>query len=412
MKVESNRLPHGEELPLLIDSDGMPVPAANEWLLTRRDKASNTLGRNLRELIPLFQWLEDRNIDLWERISSGQGFTEAEVRGSLLEALRRGRSRGSTVVELSIGPESYNQRLDTTARFLKWIFGTCLSSLPSEHRSYDRIQANLDLILRWFSDSRMSPQPNRRAEKALTQVEQAYLLDCLDPSKAGYDSYGRPATARKKPEARQYGQALRHRNFVITALLLFCGLRRGELLNLWVDDVVTGSAIPQVDVVRRDSDPDDQRTYRPQVKRLGRPLPLAPRWARIVDEYITEYRDILLDRGDEDTNYLILASNGRAMSLAQVDKIFRQIRAAHPERLPVYLTPHTLRHCFSINMLIELQNAGLPEDEARRQLAALRGDASEKSQDAYVATQIAKQASERLLAYQQRLADASRDVPL
>ncbi len=57
---------------MLVDADGLPVPSANEWLLTRRDKAGSTLSRNLLELITLFKWLEERQIDLWQRVSSGR----------------------------------------------------------------------------------------------------------------------------------------------------------------------------------------------------------------------------------------------------------------------------------------------------------------------------------------------------
>ena len=237
MRVEVITLDHGEELPLLVDAVGLPIPSANEWLLTRRDRAANTLSRNLLELTSLFEWLEEQRIDLWVRISSGKGFTEAEIRGGLLERLRRDRSRRS----VAVGPDTYNKRLDTTARFLKWMFGTCLSSLPSEHRLFDRIQANLDLISRWFSDARMNPEPAKRGNKGLGNAERNYLIDCLDPSKSGIDSYGKPLCRKSEPseESRQLMQALRYRNYAMMVLLLFCGLRRGELLSMRVEDVIT-----------------------------------------------------------------------------------------------------------------------------------------------------------------------------
>lgn len=398
MRLETIRLPHGEELPMLLDADGLPVPSANEWLMTRRDKSANTLGRNLRELIPLFEWLEKGKVDLWQRVSSAQGFSEAEIRGSLLEALRRDRTQMS-VTKTVVGPDTFNSRLDSTARFLKWFFSTCLSRLPGDHRSYDRIQANLDHIQRWFSESRMNPAPESRLDKGLTASEQAALLQCLESS-------------CKAPQAH-YKQALKHRDYVIAILLLFCGLRRGELLSLRVKDVVTGSSIPQVNVVKRGPDPRDTRNPRPYVKRNPRILPLFQKWARVVDEYVVEWRDVLLDRGNAATDYyLILADNGEPLSLAQVNKVFRTIRKAHQDTLPEHLTPHALRHSFSANTLIALQNAGLDEAAARRQLALLRGDKSEKSQDVYVKNEVGKQASARLLEYQRTLAEVMEDIPL
>lgn len=404
MRVEVITTEQREELPLLIDADGLPVPSANEWLLTRRDKSANTLNRNLLELMPLFEWLEEQQIDLWQRISSGEGFTEAEIRGGLLELLRRDRSPRS-VVKLSVAPDTYNKRLDTSAGFLKWMFSTCLSRLPSDHRSFDRIQANLDLILRWFSDGRMNPAPTKRIEKGLDNTQRNYLIKCLDPTKPGYDSYGKPLRRKSEQseDAYQLMQALRYRNYAMTILLLFCGLRRGELLSLRVEDVVTGSAIPQVNVLRRGPDPLDERRPRPKVKRGERIVPLHVEWARRVDDYITDWRDVLLERAERDTDFLILSETGSPLSLSRMNDIYRKFRTAHSEKLPDHLSPHALRHTFSADMLVELQSAGLPEDEARRRLALLRGDSSEKSQDIYVLNELAKQASARLLGYQQNL---------
>ncbi|PWG64123.1 tyrosine-type recombinase/integrase [Spiribacter halobius] len=412
MRVEIITLENGEQLPLLVDADGLPVPSANEWLLTRRDRAANTLTRNLSELIPLFGWLERQQFDLWERISSGKGFTEAEIRGSLLEYLRRARNRRS-VHRLSVAPDTYNKRLDTIADFLKSMFYTCLSHLPTDDNKYDRIQANLDMMLSWFSSGRMSPEPAKRTAKGLETDERDYLLRCLDPSKKGYDSYGKRMSRKTEASSESYevSQALRHRNYVMTVLMLFCGLRRGELLSLRVDDVVTGSAIPQVNVIRRPPDPHDARQPRPQVKRLSRVLPIAPYWARPIDEYITEWRDVLLARSGNDTDYLMLARSGRPISLSQVDKIYRRIRDAHSDNLPSHLSPHALRHTFSQNVFTDLKAAGLTEEQVRRQVALLRGDASEASQDEYLRNEVAKQASSQLLRYQNSLSESFKDVP-
>lgn len=88
MKVVVVDHPSGDQLPILLDDEGLPITLANEFVLARRANGRNTLVRNLRELSFLYQWSNRERIDLWERISSGKGFTEAELRGGLLECLR------------------------------------------------------------------------------------------------------------------------------------------------------------------------------------------------------------------------------------------------------------------------------------------------------------------------------------
>lgn len=89
MKIVNITHTTGEQLPLLLDSSGLPIVLPNEFVLSRRHFSANTLTRNLRELSILYQWLIENDIDLNERFMSKRLFTEAELKGSLIEALRR-----------------------------------------------------------------------------------------------------------------------------------------------------------------------------------------------------------------------------------------------------------------------------------------------------------------------------------
>jgi hypothetical protein len=83
MKVETVRHPSGQIIPIIVDEFGLPLPAPNEWLIHRHHLSENTLKRNARELVVLYRWAKNRNIDVLQRIRSGQGFTEAEISASL-----------------------------------------------------------------------------------------------------------------------------------------------------------------------------------------------------------------------------------------------------------------------------------------------------------------------------------------
>lgn len=64
MRVEVITHPSGDQLPILLDKDGLPIPTPNEFIIGRRALGTNTLVRNLRELTVFYRWLEQKQIDL------------------------------------------------------------------------------------------------------------------------------------------------------------------------------------------------------------------------------------------------------------------------------------------------------------------------------------------------------------
>lgn len=129
----------GERFPMIVDADGLPDPASNEWLLSRRGRSGNTLLRNARELELLVSWLAEFRIDFVARIRSDWVFTEAQLKGSLVERLRHSVKR-SDVPEASsfqhrlvpVSAATFNQRLSTVKAFFAWGFDLELGQLSSK----------------------------------------------------------------------------------------------------------------------------------------------------------------------------------------------------------------------------------------------------------------------------------------
>jgi len=96
MRVETISYSSGNQLPILLDEDGLPIPAPNEFVLGRRDLSTNTLTRNLNELAVIYNWFKSQTIDPVQRIASSTSFTEAEIRGGMVEFLKRDASKNWT----------------------------------------------------------------------------------------------------------------------------------------------------------------------------------------------------------------------------------------------------------------------------------------------------------------------------
>ena len=120
MIIETITHPSGDQLPILLDGDGLPIPSPNEFILSRRYLSTNTLVRNLRELAVFYRWLGKS--DLRERILSNKFFTEGEIQGSLIESLRRDQGSSKAIVKLAIKPKVQHFYLPKNKGYL-YIFG-------------------------------------------------------------------------------------------------------------------------------------------------------------------------------------------------------------------------------------------------------------------------------------------------
>lgn len=383
MKIELVTHKTGEQIPMMLDAYGMPVVLPNEFILSRRSLSTNTLVRNLRELSVLYRWLEKSNCDLSEKLLAQNSFNEAELKGSLVEALRIVQSNGSIS---AVAPNTFNQRLTTIRQFLSWYMDVLTSQLPLSSLDYERLRERKSYLLKTLDGSFMSATPIRTSlRKGLNEAEVDFLLKVLYPDVE--QSFGRDS-------------AVKFRNYISVGLMLFCGLRPGELLSLRVEDVEVG-AISAIKVERRAPDPLDSRRPRPQIKRNGRVIPIDNKVLAIaLNDYIVTWREELESKSNDESDYLILNDEGVPLSQSSITQFFQLLRMQYAGHLPENLTAKSLRHTFSSRLERILRDSGMDEQRRREALALLRGDSSLESQDIYIAQEVEERAIKSLKWYQ------------
>ena len=381
MKVKVVTHPTGEQIPIILDNEGLPVPAPNEYLLSRRDKSTNTLVRNARELSILYKWLYREQIDLRKKLTDPISFNSAQINSVLVEQLRQDREQSKAV-----SPITFNQRLTTVRQFINWYMSVLISQLPYSSKKFKSLSERKSVFNEWLSGSFISAPPSRKyLKKGLSEEESNFLMNILDPT--SIHSFGN-------------NEAVKYRNFISVGLMIYCGLRPGELLSLRVEDITIGS-ISSVSIVRRKPDLGDTRKPRPQVKRNGRLLPIENlELAKCLNEYIVDLREVLEDKSELESDYLILSDEGEPLSQASITQFFHLLRDKYSQNLPENLSAKSLRHTFSSRMEIAMRQAGLSEQRRREALAHLRGDSSLSSQDVYIAQAVEESAKEALRKYQ------------
>ncbi|MFS9407607.1 tyrosine-type recombinase/integrase [Klebsiella pneumoniae] len=383
MKIELVTHETGEQIPMMLDDSGMPVVLPNEFILARRSLSTNTLVRNLRELSVLYRWLDKSNYDLSAKLLAQNSFNEAELKGGLVEALRIDQANGRINL---VAPNTFNQRLTTIRQFISWCMDVLISQLPLSSLDYERLRERKSFFLKMLEGSFMSATPMKKSlRKGLNEVEVDFLLAVLHhDAKQGF---GRDP-------------AVKFRNYVSVGLMLFCGLRPGELLSLRVEDVQVG-AISAIKIERRPADPLDVRRPRPQIKRNGRLIPIESRqFAFTLNEYIITWREVLESKSNHESDYLILSDEGVPLSQSSITQFFQLLRTQYVDRLPENLTAKSLRHTFSSRLERVLRASGMDEQRRREALAFLRGDSSLDSQDIYIAQEVEEQAVKSLRRYQ------------
>lgn len=383
MRVELVTHESGEQMPILLDAAGMPVVLPNEFILSKRNLSANTLVRNLRELLVFYRWLDKSHIDLPAKLVSQYSFSEAELKGGLVEALRIDQVDGPVG---AVSPNTFNQRLTTVRQFFGWCMDMFSSQLPMSSPDYERLRDRKSFILKTLDGCFMSAVPQRtRLRKGLSQAEVDFLLGVIQPD---------------SPHAFGRNVAVKFRNYVSVGLMLFCGLRPGELLSLRVNDIQIG-AISSVKVERRPPDKLDLRRPRPQIKRNGRIISIENRqFSSALNAYIVSWRDILEVANEIESDYLILSDEGVPLSQSSITQFFQILRQRYSDKLPDNFSAKSLRHTFSSLIEKTLRESGMEEQRRREALAMLRGDTSLRSQDAYIRQEVEEQAVSSLKRYQ------------
>ena len=110
----------------------------------------------------------------------------------------------------------------------------------------------------------------------------------------------------------------RLRNWLMYAIAIQCGLRRGELLKLRLDDLPKPDS-PGVKIRRRANDASDARRHRPRVKAVERVLDLSGVVRVGLRAYLTSRPPI--GRVGGGSRYLFVTNAAQALSITAANEV-------------------------------------------------------------------------------------------
>lgn len=351
----------GERLVVLVGGDGIPLFYPTLYVtaeLRGNGLAVNTNVNALTAIKSLYAWQEYFGIDLEVRFKNNQLLEAHEIhalRDFLQKPLRNGSSKKVVSIKRPKAVESEVQyaRMSVIASYLEFLAGKL-------QRATDRsADATATMV------SQIKANRPQKAGRSDADREDKHLDDeMLDSLQAIL----RPGS-ESNPVA---SYAVQVRNALLFTITRITGFRRGELLNLKIDDIDFSSNV--ISVVRRPDSPGDVRVNQPTAKTYGRPYPVQPDLIRRIYEYVTQFRNKV--PGANRHGYLFVVHKegphlGRPLSNSAFGKVFEQVKEAAAGYAGVHA--HSLRHHWNYTFSQYADSHGISAAEEERTRSFLMG---------------------------------------
>ncbi len=357
----------GERYMILVGEDGMPLyfPALYVTAIVRGgNKAANTLRNTLYAIKVLCDWQSDAEISLEERFSCGELLSDHEIhalRDFTRLPLAGAMQPEGKVVSIAVRkrkPKAVSTkvqyaRLTVIAHYLGFL---AAQVQRGDEGSQKKIQAMVSTIKANRPKITKKSQPDRDQ----IHLDEA-LLERLDNAL-------KPGSSNNP--VKDYGTQVR--NALIIAILRATGMRRGELLNLRVEDI--NFSVNTLSIVRRPDSKDDQRLDQPVAKTRERTIPIDPLLADHIYNYVLRYRAHV--PGAKKHTYLFVTHKagpacGRPLSIPGFAKFMRVIKGIESGFGDVHA--HAFRHAWNYMFSKQIDEQGVTPEREQQLRAYLMG---------------------------------------
>jgi len=402
LQMEYAVLEAGERYPMLVDSGGMPDFYVSLFISVemRPKSQASTLEKVLSALKHLRRWeaFHGRNLvdefhegclleqqDLYslrdhckldsEAFDNWVAQTQRVNAGDLVNVASFNRHQPPSI--LAVSSNHCAIRIAYISQYLKFLAETVMRV----RTDYVALRPQIDRMVENFRNLTPRARNNKRNSGAYRTPPRSVLETYLNIAKPG--SIDNPF--------KNTGRQLRH--YIMMRLQFEAGLRSGEVLGLWLEDIEYGTE-SNVHVVRRHHDRNDPRIRQAVAKTEPRTLPIANDLAKLIHQYVIEVRSQIPEAQHHPLIFVSHASNGRGKPIS-AKAIMQEMGLVISTRPDTFagLTRHQLRHGFTLELKEHLDSLGIANEAQHPIVQYALGHANPDSQEAY--THIYNQKSAR-----------------
>lgn len=314
MEVVKVKTENGTERYFVADDLGLPIKPILKFIRFKDNinYARNTLRMYCQHLKLYFEYLQQRNLD-FQDITIDDLALFVNWLQNPYESLK---VIPSTHIESARSPRTINIIINTVLAFYDYIL---------RHEEYSN---NISDRLRKFVST-----PSRNFKGFLYGIahEQKKVTSNILKLKV---PKSKPKTLSKDEITKLIIACTNLRDKFLLSLLYETGMRIGEALSLWIEDIDISDMI--IDIKDR-----GQLENNAEIKTVSSPrrIDISQNLADMFMEYIAEYHT-----EDVETNHIFIKISGdnkyKAMSYIDVDNLFRALK----KKTDIYVTPHMFRH--------------------------------------------------------------------
>jgi integrase len=404
------RFSDGERFPYLEDQEGLMSlwPTLFTLVKLRRVKAANTIANELAAISHLHVWQRLEKRDLLQEFAQQQFPTEADIESlrdhcyrdaiDLRRFMDRAKNLPKNSIELtapikSISLQTVGQvyaynRITTVAEYLYFCANTMLQGRPNKGELNKRAEKMRKDLL---ATRKKGKSKSRLAAHPAPQFFDEFML----------------VVAQDSPDNPFKSREVRLRNYVIFQCFFETGMRSGELLSLYVGDILyDDEGDPIVRIVDRRDDPNDPRPNPPQVKTLERDIPISTDLYDKIQEYISvrystpnarKYPFLFVNHRHD-------KSQGFPMSDKNLQLELKRVVAVRPDRFKD-IRRHGFRSNFNVSLTDKLDLYSIKENSLNPQERLdirknLNGHDGDKSGDVYEQNAVRAKAKKAVRQYQ------------
>lgn len=370
LKVDDN----GDRASLIVDEQGLPVDLPCRYLISGVHYSSyKSIENKANSIVQLLRWAGERKINLLDRFRAGILFNMTE-RDSLVRYLslnQRLSGKDGNVLDFSgyVSAEMLNLKINHVKGYFHFLCELALESKRITDPLYIALTPGLERLGKQLDEKKA--EPFKKLRMGLNWNEQRLLLEVTHP-----DDPRNPF--------RGY---TRERNYLTFMLLLLTGVRISELLALRNEHCRLGGDEPYIEITQNLD--DDPRLNKPEIKTVGRVIPITKEMATRIDRYINgarKYRGRLARRCPP---YLLLNTLKKPapLSYSGFSSALEVLRKKFPSLSDV--TAHRLRHTFNENIdLLNEDMTDVERDKMKKTLCGWQGNSKQPENYSKRATMI------------------------
>lgn len=392
----------GERHKILCSSDdGIPVFYPSLFITTHVRGAGFSVSTTqvvITSIKVLYAWMDCYQVDIEDRFKIGCLLSDNEIislrdfcKIKLPTTVSKNRMKScKTSSSESVGKQTHYSRMTYISEYISFL------AKALNVRSDDKeLSKKIDAMCRRIKSHRPSLRSRISREnknKVICKETIDLLFEVL-----------RPCSDRNP--FKDHGVQLR--NELMFFVLRCHGMRRGELLNLRVDDV---DFFKNEIVIRRRADSKlDPRRYQPLVKTRERTLPMSDELTEKIFNYIRTVRNrfsrskkhpyLFVSHKKGPSQGMPLSNSGFGCVVSTIQRVSEELRELHPHRLR-----HDWNYNFSISM-DESEEGVSPEKEEQIRSYLMGWSEGSGTAATYNARHIVEKSRKAILQYQENLND-------